>query len=1146
MRALARWGALPLLVAPFGAWALGLGDIELRSTLNQPFNANIALVSATPEELEGLRVSLASPDTFARYGLERPAFLSALDFTVTRDASGRDVVRVSSRQAMTEPFVTLLVEASWSRGRLLREYTVLLDPPVLLPSQAAPAPVQPAESFAPQPGAGAVDRPAAAAPAPQPAAPAVQPPAAQPAPAPAPQLAAGTYGPVQRAETLWSIASQLQPQGVTLNQMMVALYEANPNAFDGNMNMLRAGAVLRIPETQTLTARSATAAQQEFARHLDDWRAGAEQQARLRLVAPGEEPAPAAAAVSGAAAAGAPAAEVARLQDQLSAAQAELDESRRLLQIRNEELAALQRQLAADEQAAQAETPSVDAVPAPAPGVDLELQSEPLFADELVDEAAADEAAAAAAAAEQTPAAADEPVQAVTPTPEPARPVVAQPPVAEPSLLDRAIGLMTSPFLLIGLGVLAVLGALVWFLRARRSGEDDDVTGRWDALTDESDDDLEGSTGSTERLRRQFSDDSIVVEERGGRDTRRESVAAAAAAAAAGVAAGAAAGRRDGAEAGAEETPEDTLSSHTVINLEQTDLLAEADFHMAYGLYDQAAELVSRGLEQSPERRDLKLKLLEVFFVWGNKDAFLNASRALHDEIGDARDPDWDKVVIMGKQICPDEPMFASATAAAGEIDMPLEAGGDSLDFTFDDQEAEVDLDFGASTGSDIEFRLDDNDATGSVEVDIDDLDGEDHSPARGETVSDFESLDIGERTAAGLRAAILSADDDDDDDAGDAGSRTSTDIDELAATQESPTIESPSRLDFDFDDDATAETVRPDAPTVETPTLKISEADISADAPTMETPTLETPRPGAGDATMRFGAWQGQAEGDDASDESESDGDATAWLAGMTEGTGELPTVEQPALQPDNSSDYTAEIDLDDLGLDVNDLRNLPDDFGDLPRAEGAETDTREQPQLSDEDADDELLSATGVTQVLGRGDDFEQQQTSVLSDDDVGLDDETLLSGTEVLPGRHEDDESGATSLVKALKIDQTGAGDAGLDLNLDDLSAALDGADTVEQPRAPEFSAEIFGSDGHTPLDLDVGADFGDEDEDPTGTEEAPGVGTETLTEVGTKLDLARAYIDMGDPEGARSILEEVLDEGDNGQRREARGLIDTLNA
>ncbi len=1145
MRALARWGALPLLVAPFGAWALGLGDIELRSTLNQPFNANIALVSATPEELEGLRVHLASPDTFARYGLERPAYLSALDFTVARDERGRDVIRVSSRQSMTEPFVTLLIEATWARGRLLREYTVLLDPPVLLPAQAAPAPVQPAESFAPQPGAGAVDRPAVAAPAPQPAA---QPPAVQPAPASAAQPAGGTYGPVQRAETLWSIASQLQPQGVTLNQMMVALYEANPNAFDGNMNLLRAGAVLRIPEAQALTARTVTAAQQEFERHMAEWRTGAEQQARLRLVAPGEEPAPAAAAVSGGAAAGAQAGEVTRLQDQLSAAQAELDESRRLLQIRNEELAALQRQLAAEDPAAQSEAPAaVDAVPAPAPGVDLELQSEPLFADELVDEAAADEAAVAA---EQTPAAADEPepAQAVTPIPEPARPaVVSQPPVAEPSLLDRVIGFMTSPFLLIGLGVLAVLGALVWFLRARRSGEDDDVTGRWDALTEESDDDLEGGgTGSTERLRRQFSDDSILVEEQGGRDTRREPVAAAAAAAA-GVAAGAAAGRRDGAStAGSMDSPEDTLSSPTVINLEQTDLLAEADFHMAYGLYDQAAELVSRGLEQNPERRDLKLKLLEVFFVWGNRDAFLNAARGLHDEIGDVRDPDWDKVVIMGKQICPDEPLFASATAAAGEVDMPLEAGDDSLDFTFDDQEAEVDLDFGSATGSDIEFRLDDNDATGSVEVDIDDLDGEGGSSAKGEVVSDFESLDIGERTAAGLEAAILSADDSDDDDAGDMGSRASTDIDELAATQESPTIESPSRLDFDFDDDATAESVRADAPTVETPTLKFSEADIGADAPTMETPTLETPRPDSADATLRVGAWQGQAEGDDASDESAIDSDATAWLAGMTEGTGELPTVEQPALQPDSGSDYTAEIDLDDLGLDVNDLRELPDDFGDLPRAADADTDTREQPQLAAGDADDELLSATGVTQVLGRDDDLDQQKTNVLSEDEVGLDDETLLSGTEVLPGRHEDDESGATSLVKALKIDQAGADDAGLDLNLDDLSAALDGADTVEQPRAPEFSAEIFGSDGHTPLDLDVGADFGDDDADPTGTEEAPDVGSETLTEVGTKLDLARAYIDMGDPEGARSILEEVLDEGDTGQRREARGLIDTLNA
>jgi len=145
--------------------------------------------------------------------------------------------------------------------------------------------------------------------------------------------------------------------------------------------------------------------------------------------------------------------------------------------------------------------------------------------------------------------------------------------------------------------------------------------------------------------------------------------------------------------------------------------------------------------------------------------------------------------------------------------------------------------------------------------------------------------------------------------------------------------------------------------------------------------------------------------------------------------------------------------------------------------------------------------------------------------------------LTGTEVLEGRRKGDNSGNTSLVKSLGVKDDGA----VDLDLADLTAALHSADTVEQPRS--FSHDVFGT-GSTPLDLDVGNGAA-ADDDPTGTEEQA-LDPQTMTEVGTKLDLARAYIDMGDPEGARSILQEVLDEGDSNQRREAQGLIDALHA
>jgi len=352
--------------------------------------------------------------------------------------------------------------------------------------------------------------------------------------------------------------------------------------------------------------------------------------------------------------------------------------------------------------------------------------------------------------------------------------------------------------------------------------------------------------------------------------------------------------------------------------------------------------------------------------------------------------------------------------------------------------------------------------------------------------------LDIGERTAAGLEEAFLDLEDHDDK-----AGQTSPDLDSLATTQESPTIESP-RKDRDWAtvslESPTAEYALADAPTVETPTIE----SPGPDSPTMETRTVATPF------------------------------------------RSEPPTVEQRGLAS-GTSDLTAEIDLDDLGLDVKDIEGLPQDLGDLPSSGGGESDTRQQPALR---ADDDLLSATGVTQVL-RGDeddDLEQRKTAVLQDDDATMlapsVDDSTMTGTEVLEHRFESDESGDTSLVKRLRPEDN------LDLNLDDLSAALHGADTVEQPRSSSFSNDVFRG-GSTPLDMDIGADVTGSD-DPTGTEEVSPLDPQTMTEVGTKLDLARAYIDMGDPEGARSILEEVLDEGDPNQRREAQSLIDVLTA
>ena len=153
---------------------------------------------------------------------------------------------------------------------------------------------------------------------------------------------------------------------------------------------------------------------------------------------------------------------------------------------------------------------------------------------------------------------------------------------------------------------------------------------------------------------------------------------------------------------------DDTLSNETAINLDQGDPLAEADFHMAYGLYDQAADLVRIAISREPERRDLKLKLLEVFFVWGNKEQFLQSAHELAATRDEAAAGEWEKIVIMGKQLAPDDPLFSGGAvsgAAAGGVDLDLEGGQSRIDFDLlgepvpEGAAAGLDLDIGSALG---------------------------------------------------------------------------------------------------------------------------------------------------------------------------------------------------------------------------------------------------------------------------------------------------------------------------------------------------------------------------------------------------------------------------------------------------------------
>src|SRR6185503_13561983 len=192
--------------------------------------------------------------------LDRPAFLSEFTFSVDRNASGQEVLRVTSPRPVTEPFVTFLIDANWPRGRLLREYTVLLDPPVYAPGPTvADEPV-------------ATPRATTAAPPPAHAQTYEPPPAEDRAPrsstaAAAPGIEAGSTYRVQPNDTLWEIASGAYPgTRSNVNRAMLAIYQANPQAFDGNINVLRSGSELAIPDSATMGQITASEAAAEVSR----------------------------------------------------------------------------------------------------------------------------------------------------------------------------------------------------------------------------------------------------------------------------------------------------------------------------------------------------------------------------------------------------------------------------------------------------------------------------------------------------------------------------------------------------------------------------------------------------------------------------------------------------------------------------------------------------------------------------------------------------------------------------------------------------------------------------------------------------------------------------------------------------------------
>jgi len=1087
-RRLIRISLTIVLLLSSKAWAIGLGEIRLQSALNEPLRAEIILLSATPEELANLKITLATDDTFERYGIDRPFFLQGIQFNVVERGPNDSIVQLRSAAPITEPFLTFLVEATWSRGRLLREYTVLLDPPTYAPPAAQQAPVVQAPSRSAPTDSARIQRqptpaPAPAAPAPAAASPRAAAPARQTETKPLPANVDTTYDTsdggdhnVQRGETLWGLASRMRPDSrLTINQTMMAIFEANPQAFSGNINRLKAGATIRVPSAdavfQISRGEAFSAVQQQNA----SWGgsvpapapsaepvAPAEPEPSLVLVPPDDEDLGLGYEDE---VAEEPDADIvpttreseieARIAD-LEAADVPYQQS--LIEIRDNELAALRQELA-EIRGEVYEPPADDLVEEPfvdEQGTDAETGDE-ILADEGVDEEPV----------------AEEPVADEQPKATPVARRQEQGIVAK--ILDFILGTWG---IIIGV-VLLVGGLLFWFMR--RGSDEDDDSGPWEQL-DEGDLPT-GAMTATETLRAPSSDDEsiVVVEQDSGIRAMDDDTIEAAAVEIQG---------KTG-TTGEFGSLEDTFSSETAVNLDQQDPLAEADFHMAYGLYDQAADLINGALEVEPQRQELLAKLCEIYFVWGNRDAFVDAAKRLQTVVGDD-DPDWNKTVIMGQQIAGDDALFAGAVAGATKaVDLSFEDGSDqtgALDMDFggvdaaDDGDEEVDFMFG-------EEDADEPDDASAVDFDLD-------------STAETPALDLG------VEAPDL-----------DRTAETPTleqQFDNIEGTSELPSL----------DEDALGQAIEDSGQSSDaTAEINLDELDLGIDS---------------------------LAETELASLDDLDDMDAT----------GANPEVDPDAtgVQQIADSDETGTVEALDIEdalaatlESTNEMRLAPDETGASPLLD------IEVEGETDVGLDIDLLDATGHTQVLSEDLAVDTGINKALSDADATMlapgfdDDDTVLGGdddaTMLAPGLSGDDDfdfaktealpadvfTGNNNLDETAEVPAVAGTD--VDLDLDDLTAALkisQAGDTVDMPRddaTVEQPRPRMPDDGET---MEMAPDDMNDD-----LNEA-----RTMTEVGTKLDLARAYVDMGDPAGARSILEEVLDEGDESQRQQAQQLLDSL--
>lgn len=674
------------------AHALGLGEVSLKSALNQPLVAEIELLEVRDLASGELIPSLATPEDFTKAGVDRQYFLSDLKFTPVLKPNGKSFIRVTSSKPVREPYLNFLVEVLWPNGRLLREYTLLLDPPLYSPqTTAAAAPQMPVAAPAARP----LVAPLRAA---QPAVAPVTRPAAEPS-APA-KLDSNEYK-TTGSDTLWEIARRVP--GGSVHQTMLAIQELNPQAFiGGNINRLKSGQVLRLPTEQQINSRSTSEAVAQVAEQNLAWRegrsmaaAGSRQLDATKRSTAGAAPAQVenkdnlqlVAGDAGKALAGSDKGgkgdskaldeklavtkesldstrrENTELKGRMTDLQSQLDKLQRLIQLKDDQLAKLQADLAAKGKAVAAPVvaaPAASAAPAAtapvAPAVVPPVKDQPAPAVSPAPAAAPatdfnySEEPAKPAAVEPAPVAeVKEPAPVVNKPAQPVQVVPVVEPVAEAEPDSFISSLLANPLALGVAGGSALLALLVGLMVLSRRNAQKEAE-LYNNIGEQADETLESDLELPE-------------------------------------------GSFDGLAGEAVESLAEAEQGTAPVTAQTADALGEADIYIAYGRFNQAAELLQNAINDEPQRSDLRLKLMEVLGELADRDGFARQERELR-EIGGVN---ADLEHINAKYPA----MAGAAVAGAAALSMHDELDGFSLD------DLEMDEPVAAAPGQDLDDAFD-------------------------------------------------------------------------------------------------------------------------------------------------------------------------------------------------------------------------------------------------------------------------------------------------------------------------------------------------------------------------------------------------------------------------------------------------------